>query len=47
MSEVVSVGAIVVFLMLMMYMSVGSCLEHLDCYFGHEASVTVLVGKLI
>ena len=45
MSEVISVGAIVVFLMLMFYMIISQIIERYELAFGHEASFTILVGK--
>lgn len=45
MSEVISEGAIVVFLMLLVYMGLGNIIESQHCVFGHEASFTILVGK--
>ena len=47
MSEQVSVGAIVIILMLMIYMSLATVIERLHCAFGHEASFTVMIGMLI
>lgn len=45
MSEVISMGAIVVFIMLMVYMSVGAFIKKYHIPFGHEASFTILLGK--
>ena len=45
MSEVVSEGAIVVFLMILGYMIMGTCIERYHLSFGHEASFTILIGK--
>jgi len=45
MSEVISVGAIVVFFMLMLYMGIGSFIEKYHIPFGHEASFVILIGK--
>ena len=47
MSEVISVGAIVVFLMLMFYMTMGIIIQRYKLSFGHEASYTILLGMLI
>ena len=40
-----STGAIVIFLMLMFYMTVGAYIEKHHIKFGHEASFTVIMGK--
>ena len=45
MSEVISVGAIVVFMMLLLYMSLGAAIEKYHLPFGHEASFVILIGK--
>jgi len=42
-----SSGAIVVFLMLIFYMAAGIYIEHKKFSFGHEASITIIVGMLI
>ena len=47
MSEVISEGAIVVFMMLLVYMGLGNVIESNHCIFGHEASFTILVGMAI
>lgn len=47
MSEVISVGAVVVFLMLMFYMAMGTVIERYKWAFGHEASFTILLGMLV
>ena len=44
---ILSTGAIVIFLMLMFYMSVGAYIEKNHIKFGHEASFTVCMGKFI
>ena len=46
-TTVVSMGAIVVFCMLLTYLFVGTCIEGYKCSFGHEASFTILLGILI
>ena len=45
--EIISVGAIVTFLMLLFYMTAGTIIERYHLKFGHEASYTILVGMLI
>ena len=45
MSETISTGAIVIFLMLLMYMVLGTIIEHFHMQFGHEAAYTILAGK--
>ena len=45
MSEVISMGAIVVFIMLMLYMSIGTLIERYHLPFGHEASAIIIIGK--
>lgn len=45
MSEVISTGAIIIFLMLLMYMVLGTIIEHFHMQFGHEAAYTILIGK--
>ena len=47
MSEATSFGAIVIYLMLLFYMVIGTIKEHYEMTFGHEASLTILVGMLI
>lgn len=47
MSEMISAGAIVVFLMLMFYMAMGTCIKSRNLNFGHEASATILLGMAI
>ena len=47
MSEVISVGAIVVYLMLLAYMIIGTLIERYKLSFGHEASITIMIGMLI
>jgi len=47
MSEVVSLGAIVIFLMLLTYMCLGTCIERYHLSFGHEASFIILIGKFL
>ena len=42
----VGTGFIIVLIMLMFYMSAGAVIEKYHCTFGHEASFTVIVGKL-
>jgi hypothetical protein len=43
--DVISTGFIVVLLMLMFYMSAGAAIEKYHVTFGHEASLTILMGK--
>lgn len=45
MSEVISVGALFVFLMILGYLCLGTCIERYKIAFGHEASFTILIGK--
>jgi hypothetical protein len=45
MSETISTGAIVIFLMLLTYMCVGAVIEKYEIAFGHEAAVTIILGK--
>ena len=45
MSEVISLGAIVVFMMLLVYMGLGNIVESYHCTIGHEAAFTILIGK--
>jgi len=47
MSEVISIGAIVIFFLLIFYQTIGSLVEHYKWIFGHEASFTVIMGKSI
>ena len=46
MAAAITMGAIVVFLLLMVYMSVGAMLTERNASFGHEASFTVVVGMM-
>ena len=45
--ELISVGAIVTFLMLLFYMTAGTIIERYHLKFGHEAAYTILVGMVI
>lgn len=47
MSEVISVGSIVVMLMLMFYMTMGTIIKTKQLSFGHEASYTIILGMVI
>lgn len=47
MTEVISIGAIIIFGMLMFYMLAGICIQRNKLSFGHEASFTILMGILI
>ena len=47
MSEILSVGAIVTLMLLMFYMSIGTIIEKYHLSFGHEASLTILLGMII
>ena len=47
MSEVVSVGAIVIYGMLLAYMCIGTIIERYHLSFGHEASLIILIGMLV
>jgi len=46
MSNVISEGAIIIFLMILGYMIMGTCIERYHLSFGHEASFTILIGKV-
>ena len=45
MTEAISIGAIVIFIMLILYMVMGTCIESYHLSFGHEASFIILIGK--
>jgi NhaP-type Na+/H+ or K+/H+ antiporter len=45
--EMLSLGGLVIFLMLMFYISVGIYIEQNELAFGHEASITIMLGMLI
>jgi len=45
--ELISVGAIVTFLMLLFYKTAGTIIERYHLKFGHEAAYTILVGMAI
>ena len=45
--ETVSVGAIVIFLMLLFYMGAGTIIEKYHLSFGHEAAYSILMGMFI
>jgi sodium/hydrogen exchanger 8 len=47
MSEAISTGAIVVFLMLLVYLSLGAFIEKYHLKIGHEASFTIVIGMII
>ena len=47
MSEVISVGAVVVFIMIIFYMSISTIIERYKWPIGHEASFTILLGMII
>ena len=47
MSESISTGAIVVFMMLLVYLTLGAFIEKYHLKVGHEASITILIGMLI
>jgi hypothetical protein len=47
MSEILSEGAIVTLIMIMFYMFAGTFIEKYHLNFGHEASLTILLGMLI
>ena len=44
---VISVGAILMFMMLLFYMCSGTIIEHYKMSFGHEAAYTIIIGMLI
>ena len=45
--EFISLGAIIIFLMIMFYMVIGTCIEKYHCKFGHEAAYTIIVGMIV
>ena len=47
MSEAISTGAIVVFMMLLVYLTLGAFIEKYHLKVGHEASITILIGMVI
>ena len=47
MSEATSVGAIVIYIMPLLYMVIGTLIEKYELSFGHEASITILIGMCI
>lgn len=47
MSETMSMGAIIIFLMLLLYMVIGTLIEQYHLSFGHEASFTIIIGMII
>lgn len=47
MSEAISAGAIVVFMMLLIYMTFGAYIEKYHIKIGHEASITIVIGMII
>lgn len=47
MSETVAVGSLVVFFMLLAYISIAQCIKRYQMTFGHEASFTIILGLLI
>ena len=40
-----AIGALLVFMMIMTFLSLGTCIERYKISFGHEASLTILIGK--
>jgi sodium/hydrogen exchanger 8 len=47
MSETISTGAIVIFMMLLVYLFLGAFIEKYHLKVGHEASFTILIGMAI
>ena len=47
MSHTISTGAIVVFMMLLVYLTLGAFVEKYHLKIGHEASFTILIGMMI
>ena len=47
MSESISTGAIVVFMILLVYLVLGAFIEHNHWKIGHEASYTIIIGMII
>ena len=47
MSEAISTGAIVVFMMLLVYLTLGAFIEKYHLKVGHEASITIVIGMII
>jgi len=47
MSEAISTGAIVIYVMLLAYMTIGTFIEKHKLAFGHEASFIILIGMAI
>jgi hypothetical protein len=45
MGEKISEDAIVIFVMLLVYIGFGAILEHYHVSFGHEAAITIIIGK--
>ena len=45
--EFISLGAIIIFLMIMLYMIMGTCIEKYHCKFGHEAAYTIVIGMAV
>ena len=38
--------AIVVLIMLLVYLGFGALIKHFNIIFGHEAAITIIIGKL-
>ena len=45
--ELISLGATILFLMMLAYMIIGTCIEKHHCKFGHEAAYTILIGMVV
>ena len=43
----ISMGAIIIFLMIMFYMVMGTFIEKYECKFGHEAAYTIILGMIV
>jgi hypothetical protein len=41
----VSISALIIYMMIMGYLVLGTCIERYEIKFGHEASITILIGK--
>jgi NhaP-type Na+/H+ or K+/H+ antiporter len=46
-TQLIDLGATIVFIMMMLYMVIGSQIEKYHCKFGHEAAYTILIGLLV
>ena len=46
-TNIIAIGGIVILCMLLGYLFIGSLIEKYKFSFGHEASLTILIGKLL